>query len=264
MRRQLVPAILTMVVFTLVLGIGYGLVITGIAQLGFQDKANGSLVQRNGKDVGSNLIGQPFVDKKGNPIPKYFQSRPSAAAGADGNSSNGYDPTLSSGSNLGPSNPALVGYLPGFNTVDLRGNPSKTNPFASPDDPYCVPDDTDGKPVVSPTPDTKYKKNNDGSYVCDTNTVPQRAMAYRELNGVPRGTKIPVDAVTSSASGLDPAISVANARLQATRVARERGLSAARVRKLIDEHTDGRTLGILGEKTVNVLNLNLALDQIRT
>jgi K+-transporting ATPase ATPase C chain len=264
MRRQLLPAILTMVVFTLVLGIGYGLVITGIAQLGFQDKANGSLVHRNGKDVGSSLIGQPFVDKNGNPIPKYFQSRPSSASGADGNSSNGYDPTLSSGSNLGPSNPALVGYLPGFNTLDLKGNPSKTNPFASPDDPYCVPDDTDGKPVVSPTPDTKYKKNNDGSYVCDTNTVPQRAMAYRDLNGVPRGTKIPVDAVTSSASGLDPAISVANARLQAARVARERGLSVARVRKLVDEHTDGRTLGILGEKTVNVLDLNLALDQIRT
>ena len=264
MRRQLVPAILTMVVSTLVLGIGYGLVVTGIAQLGFKDKADGSLVQHNGKDVGSSLIGQPFVDKKGNPIPKYFQSRPSAATGADGNSSNGYDPTLSSGSNLGPSNPALVGYLPGFNTLDLQGKPSRTNPFASPDDPYCVPDDTDGKPVVSPTPDTKYKKNQDGSYVCDTNTVPQREKAYRELNGVRRGTKIPVDAVTASASGLDPDISVANARLQASRVARERGLSVARVRKLIDEHTDGRSLGILGEKTVNVLDLNLALDQIRT
>ncbi|HMG26673.1 MAG TPA: potassium-transporting ATPase subunit C [Acidimicrobiia bacterium] len=263
MRRQLVPAILTMVVFTLLLGIGYGLVVTGIAQLGFKDKADGSLVQHHGKDVGSSLIGQAFVDKKGNPIPKYFQTRPSSASGADGNSSNGYDPTLSSGSNLGPSNPALVGYLPGFNTLDLNGNTSKTNPFASREDPYCVPDDTDGKPVVSPTPDTKYKKHKDGSYVCDTNTVPQREVAYRELNGVPRRTKIPVDAVTASASGLDPDISVANANLQANRVARERGLSVGRVRKLIDEHTDGRTLGFLGEKTVNVLDLNLALDEAK-
>jgi K+-transporting ATPase ATPase C chain len=253
-----------MVVFTLILGIGYGLVVTGIAQLGFKDKADGSLVQRNGKDVGSSLIGQPFVDKKGNAIPKYFQSRPSAAAGADGNSSNGYDPTLSSGSNLGPSNPALVGYIPGFNTLDLNGNTSKTNPFASPDDPYCVPDDTAGKPVVSPAPDTKYKKHKDGSYVCDTNTVPQRESSYRELNRVPRGTKIPVDAVTASASGLDPDISVANARLQAKRVAQERGLSVGQVRTLIDEHTSGRDLGFLGEKTVNVLDLNLALDQLRT
>src|SRR5262249_43233862 len=260
MRRQLVPAILTMVVFTLLLGIGYGLVVTGIAQLGFKDKADGSLVQHHGKDVGSSLIGQAFVDKKGNPIPKYFQTRPSSASGADGNTSAGYDPTLSSGSNLGPSNPALIGFIPGFNTVDLKGNSSKTNPFASPDDPYCVPDDKDGKPVVSPTPDTKYKKNDDGSYVCDTNTVPQRTTAYRQLNDVPRKVKIPVDAVTASASGLDPDISVANARLQAKRVAKERSLSVARVRKLIDEHTSGRTLGVLGEKTVNVLELNLALD----
>ena len=264
MRRQLVPAILTMVVFTLVLGIGYGLVVTGISQLAFKDKADGSLVQRNGKEVGSSLIGQAFVDKKGNAIPRYFQSRPSAAAGADGNTSAGYDPTLSSGSNLGPSNPALVGYIPGFNTLDLKGNASKTNPFASPGDPYCVPDDTDGKPVVSPAPDTKYKTQKDGSYVCDTNTVPQREMAYRELNGVPRRTKIPVDAVTASASGLDPDISVANANLQAKRVARERGLSVGQVRTLIDEHTDGRTLGFLGEKTVNVLDLNLALDEVKT
>ena len=83
MRRQLVPAVLSMVVFTLVLGIGYGLVVTGIAQFAFKDKADGSLVQRNGKDVGSSLIGQAFVDKKGNPIRRYVQWRPSAAAGVD-------------------------------------------------------------------------------------------------------------------------------------------------------------------------------------
>jgi potassium-transporting ATPase KdpC subunit len=248
-----------------VLGVGYGLLVTGVAQIpGLQDKANGSLVQRGGRNVGSSLIGQAFVDKKGNPIPKYFQSRPSAAAGVDASTSAGYDPTLSSGSNLGPSNPALVGFIPGFNTVDRNGNSSETNPFASADDPYCVPDDKDGKVVVSPTADTKYKKNDDGSYVCDTNTVPQRTLAYRELNRLGRATKVPVDAVTASASGLDPDISVANAGLQAKRVATERNLSLARVRNLIDDHTSGRDLGVLGEKTVNVLELNLALDQLST
>src|SRR5438552_11317923 len=264
MRRQFIPAVLTMVVFTVLLGIGYGLLVTGVAQLGFKDKADGSIVERGGKKVGSSLIGQAFVDKDGNAIKKYFQARPSAAAGVEANTSAGYDPTLSSGSNLGPSNPALVGVIPGFNTADLNGNASKTNPFASADDPYCVPDDKDGKAVVSPTADTRYKKNDDGSYVCDTNTVPQRTLAYRELNGLGRTTKVPVDAVTASASGLDPDISVANARLQAKRVANERNLSQARVRNLIDDHTSGRTLGVLGEKTVNVLGLNLALDQLST
>lgn len=264
MRRQFIPAVLSMVVFTLVLGIGYGLLVTGVAQLGFKDKANGSIVERSGKKVGSSLIGQAFVDKDGNAIKKYFQSRPSAAAGVDAKTSAGYDPTLSSGSNLGPSNPALVGFIPGFNTVDLNGNSSKTNPFASADDPYCVPDDKDGKVVVSPTADTKYKKNDDGSYVCDTNTVPQRTLAYRDLNGLSPKVNVPVDAVTASASGLDPDISVANAGLQARRVATERGLPVTRARKLIDDHTSGRDLGILGEKTVNVLDLNLALDQLKS
>jgi K+-transporting ATPase ATPase C chain len=253
-----------MIIFTLLLGVGYSLVVTGIAQLGFNDKANGSLVRRGGKDVGSRLIGQAFVDEKGNPIKKYFQSRPSAASGVDSKTDAGYDPTLSSGSNLGPSNPALVGFIPGVNTVDLGGNPSKTNSFASADDPYCVPDDKDGKAVTSPKPGQKYKKNDDGSYVCDANTVPQRTLAYRELNGLSPKVKVPVDAVTASASGLDPDISVANARLQAKRVASERGLRSAQVLRMIDSHTSGRTLGVLGEKTVNVLELNLALDQLKS
>jgi K+-transporting ATPase ATPase C chain len=261
MRRQLVPAVLSMIVFTLVLGIGYGLVVTGVAQLAFRDKADGSIIERDGKDVGSSLIGQAFVDKKGNPIPKYFQSRPSAAAGVDASTEAGYDPTLSSGSNLGPSNPLLVGFIPGFNSVDLKGNSSKTNPFATRADPYCLPVDRAGDPVTSPTDGQKYKKTRSGAYVCDTNTVPQRTLAYRELNGLGRTTKVPVDAVTASASGLDPHISVTNARLQAKRVASERNLSAAQLRKLIDDHTGGRDLGIFGEKTVNVLELNLALDQ---
>lgn len=253
-----------MVLFTVLLGGVYSLVVTGVAQLAFKDKADGSIVERNGRKIGSSLIGQAFVDKDGNAIPKYFQSRPSAAAGVDASTTAGYDPTLSSGSNLGPSNPLLVGFIPGFNSVDLKGNPSKTNPFASPDDPYCVPDDKDGKAVVSPTADTKYKRNDDGSFVCDANTVPQRVLAYRDLNGLSSKVRVPVDAVTASASGLDPDISVANARLQARRVARDRGVPVARVRTLVDDHTSGRDLGVLGEKTVNVLELNLALDNLRS
>ncbi len=265
MRRQLVPAVLSMVVFTLLLGIGYGLLVTGVAQIpGLKDKANGSLVQRHGKDVGSSLIGQAFVDKKGNAIPRYFQSRPSAAAGVDATTEAGYDPTLSSGSNLGPSNPLLVGFIPGFNSVDLKGNSSKNNPFATRQDPYCVPVDKKGEPVASPTDGQQYKKTRAGAYVCDTNTVPQRTLAYRDLNGLSPKVQVPVDAVTASASGLDPDISVANARLQAKRVATERNLPVARVRQLIDSHTSGRDLGFLGEKTVNVLDLDLALDEIKT
>lgn len=264
MRRQLVPAVLSMIVFTVVLGIGYGLLVTGIAQIpGLKDKADGSLVERNGRKIGSSLIGQAFVDKDGNAIPKYFQTRPSSASGANGNTSAGYDPTLSSGSNLGPSNPLLVGFIPGFNSVDRNGNSSKRNPFATRDDPYCVPVDRKGDPVASPTAGQKYKKTSDGEFVCDTNTVPQRVLAYRDLNGISPRVEVPVDAVTASASGLDPDVSVANARLQARRVARERDLPVARVRKLIDDHTSGRALGVFGEKTVNVLDLNLALDKLK-
>jgi K+-transporting ATPase ATPase C chain len=191
-----------MIVFTLLLGVGYSLLVTGVAQVGFRDKADGSLVQANGRDVGSELIGQAFVDSEGRPIRRYFQSRPSAAVGADGKTEAGYDPTLSTGSNLGPTNPELL------------------------------------------------------------KTVAERVDAYRDLNGLRREQEVPVDAVTASASGLDPHISVANARLQARRVARARQLPATRVRELIDEHTSGREFGILGEKGVNVLALNLALDRL--
>ncbi len=203
MRRQLLPSIISMLLFTLILGVGFPLVITGIAQVAFNDKADGSIVERDGKAVGSELIGQAFVDAKGRPIRKYFQSRPSAALGADGTTEVGYDPTLSSGSNLGPTNPDLL------------------------------------------------------------KEVARRVRAYRRLNGLAPTVEVPVDAVTASASGLDPDISVANARLQAKRVAETRGLSVERVRALIDDHTSGRTLGVLGEKTVNVLELNLALDRVR-
>ena len=202
MRRQLVPAIISMVIFTLALGAGYSLLVLGIGQVAFHDKAEGSFVDVDGKLVGSSLIGQAFVDEKGDPIEKYFQSRPSAAVGADGSTEAGYDPTLSSGSNLGPTNPDLL------------------------------------------------------------EEVTKRVKAYRELNGLPADADVPVDAVTASGSGLDNGISVANARLQVARVADARGLSTRQVNKLVDEHTSDRSLGFLGEESVNVLELNLALDRL--
>jgi K+-transporting ATPase ATPase C chain len=204
MRRQLVPALVSMVLFTALLGLVYPLVVTGVGQIAFKDRADGSFVTVDGKRVGSSLIGESFVDGKGRPIRRYFQSRPSAALGVEGRTTAGYDPTLSSGSNLGPTNPTLI------------------------------------------------------------KLVARRAQAYRSLNGLAGSVKVPVDAVTASGSGLDPDISIANARLQARRVADARGLSLAKVMAMVGDHTDGRPLGFIGEKTVNVLDLNLALDQLKS
>lgn len=141
------------------------------------------------------------------------------------NAGDGYDATASAASNLGPTSDHLVG--------------------------SCFPEtDGDGKDLRDP----------DGRAVCSDSTVPARVAAYRDENGLAAGAKVPVDAVTSSGSGLDPHISVANARLQAPRVARERNLEDAGILRLIDASTDGRSLGFLGEPGVNVLRLNLALD----
>ncbi len=189
MRRQLLPALGMLLVFTVLTGLAYPLIVTGIAQAAFGDKADGSLIERDGELVGSSLIGQPFTE------PEYFHPRPSAAG-------DGYDGAASSGSNLGPTN-----------------------------DDYLA-------------------------------SVAERVEAYRETNGLDDDERVPVDAVTAAGSGLDPHISVANARLQARRVADERGMSVDEVMDLIDEHTSSRSLGFLGEPGVNVLELNLALDEI--
>jgi potassium-transporting ATPase KdpC subunit len=192
MRRQLLPAIKVFLVFTVLVGLVYPLVMTGFAQVLFGHQANGSMVKSaSGDVVGSSLIGQVFVGDQ------YFQPRPSAAG-------DGYDPTKSGASNLGPTNQKLL-------------------------------DD-----------------------------VAERAGAYRKVNGLSADTLVPVDAVTSSGSGLDPHISVANAELQAARVAAARNMSVDAVRTLIADHTDGRSLGFLGEPGVNVLQLNLALDRAGT
>ena len=251
--RHLVASAIMLLGVTFVLGFGYPLVVTGLSQLFFHQQANGSLLYRNGKLVGSALLGQSVTDSKGNPLPQYFQPRPSAAGA-------GYDASSSGASNLGPSNPLLIGFVPGVNTVGLDGNPSATNPFATKADPACVPTDPKGNPVTSPVPGQKYAKASDGSYVCDPNTIPQRAIAYRAFNGLAANASVPVDAVTASGSGLDPDISVQNALDQAPRVARARHLATAQVTALVHRYTQGRQWGFLGEPTVNVLKLNLALD----
>jgi K+-transporting ATPase ATPase C chain len=187
MRRQLAPALVVFVALTLLTGIAYPLVVTGVAQVAFPGRADGSLIERDGTVVGSRLIGQAFAGAR------YFHPRPSAAGA-------GYDAMASSASNLGPTNPELL------------------------------------------------------------DEVRARTAAYRRENDLRPGRRVPIDAVTASGSGLDPDISVENARLQSSRVARARGLGLDDVLALVDEHTDGRSLGLLGEPGVNVLELNLALD----
>jgi K+-transporting ATPase ATPase C chain len=246
-RRQLLTGLLVTVCLIVLLGVAYPLAVWGVGQLAFNHRANGSFIKdANGRVVGSSLIGQNFTDKNGNPLPRYFQPRPSSAG------TNGYDPTSSGGSNLGPSNP------------DLIGNQG-SNPYRTPNDPYCVPvqaNDKNGKPEIDTKGNPVYQKNPDGTYVCNPNTVPQRIIAYRQFNGMPTDATVPVDAVTASGSGLDPDISVANALLQAPRVAKARGLPVEQVIALVHQHTNDRAWAILGEKTVNVLDLNLALDRL--
>jgi K+-transporting ATPase ATPase C chain len=255
LRRQLLTGLLMTVVMTVLLGLVYPLVVTGLSQVFMSKRAGGSLVKVNGKVVGSSLIGQNFTDANGNPLPKYFQSRPSAAG-------DGYDALKSGGSNLGPTNPKLIGNVPGVAIGD-DGRPIKTNPYATAADPYCVPvqaTDKGGNMITDSAGKPVYEKNN-GTYACDPNTIPERAMAYRSLNGLASDALVPVDAVTASASGLDPQISVQNARLQAARVARARNMPLVVVQRAIAAHTQGRAWGFLGEQTVNVLDLNLALDR---
>jgi potassium-transporting ATPase KdpC subunit len=241
MKRHLIASVVMLTGLTLVLGFGYPLVVTGLSQLFFHRQANGSLIYRDGKLVGSALIGQSFA---GNP--RYFQSRPSAA---------GYNGSASAASNLGPSNPLLVGFVSG---VNITGK----NPFATPLDPACVPLDAQGNPVTSPAPGVRYERSR-GQYVCDPATIPERAIAYREFNDMPPGAVVPVDAVTASGSGLDPDISYQNATDQAARVARSRHLPVGTVLTLVHAYEQGREWGFLGEPVVNVLELNLALENLR-
>lgn len=192
--RPLGTALRALLVLTVVLGVGYPLVITGVGQAVYPATANGQLVRVDGRVVGSAIIGQSFTGADGAALPEWFQSRPSAAG-------EGYDGGASSGSNYGPENPDLIA------------------------------------------------------------AIEERQRAIAALEGVDVAD-IPADAVTASASGLDPHISPAYALLQVPRVAEARGLSETVVRDLVERFTQGRDLGFLGEPTVNVLLLNIALAEL--
>jgi K+-transporting ATPase ATPase C chain len=266
LRRQLIPAVGLTIAFILLCCVAYPAITWAIGDVAFHQKITGSFIKDDGKVVGSRLIGQNFLDAAGNPLPQYFQPRPSDSYTSPYNPAAG-----SSGSNYGPENPLLVGFIPGVNTVEANGDSfppgvKQYNPFATRADPYCVPmtvatKSEESEPVADPTAGEALARSG-GSYVCDPNTVPERAIAYRTLNGLAPSVKVPVDAVTASASGLDPDISPANADLQAARVARVRHLPVGEVLHVVAEHTSGRELGFLGEKTVNVLELNIALDHL--
>jgi K+-transporting ATPase ATPase C chain len=183
--KHIYPAVIMTLVLTVLLGLIYPLAVTGLANLFFKDKAQGSLIEKDGNVIGSRLIGQSFTG------PGYFHSRPSAAGA-------GYDATASGGTNLGPTSQKLF-------EENIK---------------------TAAEAAHSDNPDSP----------------------------------IPVDLVTSSASGLDPHITPATAEFQVPRVARERGISQDELRRLVREHTEGRQFMLLGEPRVNVLELNLALD----
>lgn len=285
--RQHVAALRALLVFTVILGFAYPIGIWLVAQLpGLQDKADGSLIEVDGQVVGSSLIGQAFTDADGNPLPQYFQSRPSAAG-------DGYDPLSTSASNLGPEDivdtpgdPSLPADDNGASTSllstvcgrsvavgDLEGV-SGARPFCTEDGVGAVvsvigPRDATGN-VTAPTrvvsvnqmcPATPFISTYEGVTVeCATFGEDYAAGQIVPIEGTAGAAAVPADAVTASGSGLDPHISPAYADLQVDRVATARGIAPETVRALVAEHTDGRTLGFMGEPRVNVLQLNLALD----
>jgi potassium-transporting ATPase KdpC subunit len=198
--RQHIAGLRLLLVFTVLCGIIYPAVMLGISQVAFHNQANGSLASYHGRVVGSSLLCQEFTGAKGNPLPQYFQPRPSAAVVSGAKNDYGCDPLYSSASNLGPNNPTLI-------------------------------------------------KN-----------IQQAQAQISKFDHVPV-SKIPADAVTTSGSGLDPQISPANAAIQVDRVAAARHVSPAQIQALVDQNTQGRSLGFLGEPGVNVLKLNIALDE---
>jgi potassium-transporting ATPase KdpC subunit len=272
---QHLAALRALLVFTVLLGLAYPLTVLGVAQLpGLRDNANGSLVKVGDQTVGSKLIGQSFTDSDGNPIRWYFQSRPSAAG-------DGYDPTATAASNLGPEDVVDTADRTSLLTqVCARSKAIGELEGVDGGRPYCT---TDGVGAVLAVfyrdgltgPVTRVVSvNQTGTpFVSTYDGVPvqsaQAGVDYVAEGGVitpirgdaPDNPAVPSDAVTASGSGLDPHISVAYAELQAARVARERGTDLAAVRRLIDQYTDGRALGFMGEPGVNVLELNLALDR---
>lgn len=278
--RQHAAALRALLVLTVIVGLAYPAFIWLVAQLpGLHDKANGSIIEVNGKPLGSSLIGQSFTDNDGNALPKYFQSRPSAAG-------DGYDPLATGASNLGPESivdtpdkPSLLTLVcQRSETVGAREGVSGVRPFCTGDGVGAVlsvigPRDAAGN-VVHPTrvvsvnePCEKtvapFVKTYDGVRVeCAKQGEDYSIGQIVPIRGAaPANPQVPADAVTASGSGLDPDISIAYADLQVNRVAKARGVSADQVRQAVADNTDGRGLGFLGEPRVNVLLLNLELDQ---
>ena len=240
MLKELGPGLRLTLIFTVLTGLLYPAVMTGVSELIFPKQANGSLVTVGGKVVGSSLIGQPFAK------PEYFHPRPSAAG-------SGYDATASSGSNLGPTSAKL---LHGTTKMD-----DKKNEIVDFDGislrvvHYCVDNDI---PYESSVPLDQFKDSHG-----DLDDVKLIKAFNDDKTPLLFTAKAPIpqDAVTASASGLDPHISPANAETQAARIAKARGVSADQVKQLIPQFTDRADLGFLGEPRVNVLMLNIALDQ---
>jgi K+-transporting ATPase ATPase C chain len=199
--RQYIAALRMLLAFTVLCGIIYPVLMWGVAQVAFKNQADGSLVSYKGQVVGSSLLCQEFVDAKGNPLPQYFQPRPSNAANSSDKTDYGCDAGFSGAANLGPNNSTLL------------------------------------------------------------TTVKQLQQQISAFDHVPV-SQIPPDAVTSSGSGLDPDISPQYADIQVARVAAARHLPVSEVQSLVSENTQGRNLGFLGEPRVDVLNLNIALDEL--
>jgi K+-transporting ATPase ATPase C chain len=288
--RQHLAALRALLVFTVLLGIAYPVFIWLIAQLpGLNDKANGSIVTVDGKPLGSSLIGQSFTDNDGKPLPKYFQSRPSAAG-------NGYDPLATSASNLGPesivdtpADPSLPAANNGYKASLLTLVCSRSAAVGQLEGvngarPYCTgdgvgavlsvigPRDARGN-VVNPTrvisvnqpcstTSTPFLNTYEGVRVeCAKFGDDYSIGQIVPIQGAASDPQVPADAVTASGSGLDPDISVAYADIQVNRVAKARGISADQVRDAVRAHEYGRDLGFMGEPRVNVLALNIDLDR---
>ncbi len=282
--RQLSASLRMLLVLTVIVGVGYPLLITGIAQIpGLNSRADGSQISQAGKVVGSKIIGQSFTDDKGNALVQYFQSRPSAAG-------DGYDPTASSASNLGPE--SIVDTLPNPADKSDTGKQSLLTQVCTRSlaigqlegvdgaRPFCTPDGVGAVLAVFRSGPgyhgtiTRVISINQTApakpFLTSYHGVPVELAKFGEdyskgqivpIRGdAPTHPLVPADAVTASGSGLDPEISPAYARLQEPRVAKARGVTVGQVAALVSKYQADRDLGFLGEPRVNVLQLNLALD----
>jgi potassium-transporting ATPase KdpC subunit len=289
--RQHWAALRALLVLTVILGLAYPAFIWLVAQLpGLRDKADGSIIEAAGRPVGSSLIGQSFTDSDGNPLPQYFQSRPSAAG-------DGYDPLSTSASNLGPESIVDTAGDPSLTKDDNGFKPSLLTLICTRSDaagefdgvdgsrPFCTGDGVGAVLSVIGTRDARGDVTHPTRVVsvnepCQTTAAPflrtyegvrVECARYGEdysigqivpiRGSAPADPVVPADAATASGSGLDPHISIAYADMQVSRIAHARGTSADLVRAAVADNTDGRWLGFVGEPTVNVLKLNLELDQ---